>query len=176
MQCPQDKTTLERITPHGVETWRCPSCNGVWFPADHLRRLKDAEDPFLRWIDADPWAHPEKFQLSPTARVCPDDEAPLYRAAYADSGITVDLCREHHGIWLDEEEFRALLDWLHGRIERETFLGYLREAGIEAVEIITGPESGASEAEDFLIVAKLLAHRLLARFPVLAAFIAQLPA
>jgi len=100
---------------------------------------------------------------------------PLYRAAYGDSGVTVDVCADHHGVWLDEGEFRAIIDWLRSRIEQETFLGYLREAGTEAAEIVTGSESVASETGDFLVVAKLLAYRLLVQFPVLAKIIAQLP-
>ncbi|OHA48217.1 MAG: hypothetical protein A2991_03330 [Candidatus Terrybacteria bacterium RIFCSPLOWO2_01_FULL_58_14] len=175
MQCPQEKSALERIAPHGVAAWRCSSCNGIWFPEDHLRRLKDAQDALLRWIDVDLWANPEEFRLSKSSRVCPEDAMPLYRAAYGDSGVTVDVCADHHGVWLDEGEFRAIIDWLRSRIEQETFLGYLREAGTEAAEIVTGSESVASETGDFLVVAKLLAYRLLVQFPVLAKIIAQLP-
>jgi Zn-finger nucleic acid-binding protein len=175
MECPVDRTELEMISVHGVEVARCPSCNGLWFSEERLRLLKDAEDPYLRWIDIDPWEDPSAFRLSRSGKLCPVDGMPLYTVGYGDSEIIVDVCGDRHGIWLDEGEFREIIDWMHARLAQESFFGYLKDIGIEAAEIITGPEGVRSEALDFLIVAKLLAHRLLARFPFLAELIAQLP-
>ena len=175
MQCPADSSELEEITPHGVVVHRCAACNGVWFSAEHLRKLKDAEDPFLRWIDVDPWENPEKFRVARGQRACPEDGTPLYAAQYNDSGITVDVCGAHHGVWLDEGEFREIADWMHARIARESFLGYLRDTGVQAAEIIVGPESLWSETLDFYFVAKLLAYKLLSRFPALGELMTQLP-
>ena len=175
MKCPQDKTKLEMLTRHDVDVERCPSCNGLWFPQDNLRRLKDEEDPFLRWVDIDPWEDAEKFRLSSSGRVCPVDGLPMYRVAYDGSDVVIDVCAERHGVWLDEGEFRALLDWFHARIEQESLLRYVKDVAVQAAEVITGPEDLRSEAADFVIVSRLLAYRLLAQFPSIGALIANLP-
>lgn len=176
MFCPQDhNVSLEKITPQGVTVYRCPKDNGLWFPEENLRELKDEKDPFLRWMDIDPWEDPEEFRLSPSGRVCPVDQEPLYQAAYGDSDITVDVCAKRHGVWLDEGEFRAIIDFLHAELEQETLNDYFEDALSEAGEVVSGPEGVAEEARDFLVVSKLLTYRLLSRFPALSEMIAQLP-
>lgn len=175
MRCPNCFGQLENITYKHVMLDRCARCDGLWFDADEFRRVKDAEDDFLRWIDVDLFKHEERFRISRGLRTCPKDGVPLYKVEYGESGVTVDLCHVCAGMWLDDGEYRAILDYLRAKVAQENVEGYLSHLWEEAAEIVAGPESMPSEFQDFLIVQRLLAYHLFARMPFLSSLVAQLP-
>ena len=83
MNCPHCRTPLETRSTDGVEIDECPSCQGIWFDADELRRVKDEADPDLRWLDFELWMHADRFQLAEKSVDCPTCSIPLVAIDYA---------------------------------------------------------------------------------------------
>ncbi len=176
MFCPNCKDkNLTRADYKGIQLDSCPACYGVWFDKDELRRVKDKEDKFLRWIDFDPWEDETKFRIDKSPRVCPDCGVPFYTVKYDGLPIEIDLCNVCHGIWLDKGELDKIIKYLEEKISRETLSEYLKDIGKEFVEVFAGPEKISSEIADFLIVMKLFEYRLLAKIPAISKIIAGLP-
>lgn len=107
MNCPKDGSPLEsvEIGPMGVD--RCPNCGGSWSGIEELRLLKDREAAGdYSWIDFDLWKDRDKFRAHRQQRYqCPRDGEPMTTVYYGDSSVTVDICGECKGAWLDKEEF-----------------------------------------------------------------------
>src|SRR3989344_7312475 len=174
-KCPRDETQLETIEFHTQKVERCPFCGGIWFEHDELRKAKDSEDEFLKWFDVDLWPDSTRFKMVPTARICSKDGVVMYRTHYDGSGVIVDVCNMCQGIWLDEGEYRAIIDWIRAKVDREAWRDYLKAIGQETVEVFTGPEGMRSEFADLTILLKLLSYKFLARWPLFTRLIAQLP-
>ena len=174
-QCPRDETQLDAIEFHGQKVDRCPFCGGLWFEHDELRRAKDNEDEFLKWFDVDLWPDATRFKMVPTSRICVKDSVVMYRTHYAGSGVTVDVCNLCQGVWLDEGEYRAIIDWIRTKVDHETLGQYFKDIGKEAIEIVSGKEGVRSEFADLTILLKLLSYKFLSRWPLFTRLIAQLP-
>ena len=176
MICPSCKNeNLTRADYKGIQLDYCPTCYGTWFDRDELRRVKDKEDEFLRWIDFDIWKDGAKFQLSKSGRICPVCEVPFYTIKYGSSPIEIDLCSVCHGIWLDKGELDKIIKYLEEKVDKESLLGYLKDIGEEFLEIFVHPKKLSSEVGDLLIVMKLFEYRLLAKMPIISKIIAGLP-
>ena len=176
MNCPNCKQeTLEKITFYKNQVERCSQCNGIWFDQGELRRSKDEEDQFLKWLDVDLWKDGGKFRVSNSSKICPVCKVNLYEVNYGDSDIGVDICNKCKGIWLDEGEFKKIISYLKNKVNTQDLSEYLKHTLEEAKEIFTGPEGLTSEIEDFLIVTKLLQYRLCSQHPVITGIITNLP-
>ena len=175
MKCPSCKSQLETIDFKSVKVERCPSCGGLWFDDHELHKAQRTEDPFLGFLHVDPWENPDKFKLAPGSRVCPKDQLPLYRATYDGSDITVDVCQDEHGMWLDQDDWRAILDWAHAHLAQDSFGGYLKHLGEEFAEVFSGHGTPAQEAKDIWVVTKLISYKFLSKAPILGRMISQLP-
>lgn len=176
MRCPGCFGKLENVNYKHVVLDRCDRCDGLWFDAGELRAAKDRADPFLQWMDVDLWADDTKFKLRQgRVRQCPKDGVPLYEVEYGDSGIAADFCNVCGGVFLDNGEFRAILDYLRTQLDRRTFGDLLRASVEEGKEVFLGQEGFLSEVSDFFVVQQLVLHRIFARLPFLAQLVEQLP-
>ena len=107
MICPKCTTeTLNEISVDDVTVDQCPSCKGIWSDDQELSQLL-AEDPHrlgpLRKGHEDESADNRKGR-------CPRDDAALLRVVSSiDRSVTLDICPECHGIWVDGGEFERLL-------------------------------------------------------------------
>lgn len=174
--CPScKKETLQEITFCKNQIERCSQCKGIWFNQDELRKSKDEEDQFLKWLDVDLWKDSSKFQASTSSKVCPVCKVNLYEVNYGGSGIKVDVCNKCKGIWLDGGEFQEIIAYLKDKVTTESLSDYLKHTFEEAKEIFMGPEGLTSEIEDFLIVTKLLQYRLYSQYPTITGIITNLP-
>ncbi len=168
MNCPTDSTPLEADAVENVRTEVCPQCRGVWFAQGELERAVDQADPDVRWLDFDLWSDPEALAANWSARACPVCEKTMAAIGYGDTGVTVDVCPDGHGVWLDAGEFEAIITALEGEVAAKDVSDYVRASLAEARELVTGDEGFVSEWKDFLTVNRLLQYRVLAENPKLA--------
>ncbi len=93
--CPHHAEALTRHPVGGWVTWRCNHCEGIWVPADVVKRA--VKSP--RW--------PQKSALKSTDLRCPDDGRAL--SAFTTRGIELDWCAHCHGVWLDRGELATIM-------------------------------------------------------------------
>jgi Zn-finger nucleic acid-binding protein len=91
--------------------------------------------------------------------------------AYADTGVTVDTCKDGHGAWLDHGEFERIIRALEKEANSMDASDYARASLEEAKELITGNEGLSSEWHDFTHVVRLLEYRVLTEHPRLSNFL-----
>ena len=107
MDCPKcQEEPLNRTTIDGVEVDLCAKCRGVWFDERELTLLLNEPASALRPLTrgADRMGH------DALRGNCPRDAVELLRVSSArDPKITLDICPQCRGIWLDGGEFKALL-------------------------------------------------------------------
>lgn len=116
MHCPKcSGTELEAVlTRQGVEIDRCPRCHGVWLDRGELFLFAD-----------DPAAVTERLRQAsetyrPTRLLSPRSGKPMQAFTYPGE-VEVDYCPETGGLWFDDKELRAAVDWdesLHLEIDR----------------------------------------------------------
>lgn len=111
--CPRCNIALTLIEVDGERVLMCGNCDGVMLrKLDHVMGLSEdqlRDSAACETLFAD---HPE-VDLHPPAP-CPVCRQPMRRAIYSsDSGVTVDICGNGHGIWLDDGELARIFDYLH---------------------------------------------------------------
>ena len=110
MNCPSCTTELQRKQIKDVQVDQCPTCQGIWFERDELRQAKDAADSDLNWLDFEIWKHPDQFRAEPKNRPCPQCDRALVAVDYGATKVTLDYCPECRGTWLDQGEFKKIVD------------------------------------------------------------------
>ena len=168
MKCPKCEYDLKRTSLQSIHVDECPSCHGIWFNKDELRKAKDSTDKYLMWLDFEP------FQLNSerekTEYKCPNCRTALESMRYENSKVKIDACPSCKGTWLDDDEFKKIVNYLESIIVKQDSSEYSKDALKELREIITGPEDKASEIKDFLTVLNLLELRIQAENPKIADF------
>ncbi|MDD2913477.1 MAG: zf-TFIIB domain-containing protein [Candidatus Pacebacteria bacterium] len=174
-KCPRCNIPLLGRLFHNIEVDNCPKCLGLWFEEDELRLAKDDKDRELRWLDINLWDEETQFRISSGIRLCPSCRVPLYEVRYGSSDVIIDVCSLCKGIWLDNGEFKGIIDWLKAKANREILDNYTENLLKEFGEIFVGPETTKEEILDFLMVLKLLNYKVLVKHPNLSRFFSDLP-
>jgi len=177
VDCPRGDGQLGTFKVGRIELDRCGKCRGVWYDRDEFRHLKDREaHGDYRWLDFDLWKQPSQFGKGSHRNYhCPRDGSGLGSVAYAGTAIQVDVCRECKGLWLDKDEYDAILHYLEHRVDAETVTEYRRDLNEQIAQILRGPEGPISELRDALTVMHLLQLRLVIEHPKLEAALENLP-
>lgn len=161
--CPSCGNNLKQKTYKGVRIDECEKCHGMWFDKDELRRAKDATDDDLAWLDFELFEQKDgKFSSIKSEKKCPSCSSYLQSLQYMDSKVTIDLCPSCDGVWLDQNELKKIIQYLENVVVSKTSSEYAGDMAKQFQEILTGPESAASELKDFLAVVRLFDQRLLA--------------
>ncbi len=176
MNCPRCQTELQTRSTDGVEIDECPSCRGIWFDADELRRVKDEADPDLNWMDFELWKHEDRFHVAEKSTDCPKCEVPLVAIDYGETGVVVDFCTQCRGAWLDAGELEKIIDSLSEELLTKEVPEYLRASLEEAKELVTGSESFLSEWRDLSTVLRMLQYRIFGDKPGLGRALAEFQA
>ncbi len=174
-KCPLCDEGLEEVDLYGVKVDRCSSCNGVWFEKNELRRVKDRKEEDLNWMDIDLWEREENFRISKQERLCPACQLPLYEINYGDSDIKVDICNVCEGVWLDEGEFKKIVNYLKERAGDRIMNEYAKTLIEETGEVFLGPEPLEEEIGDVITVLGLLKYRIAGKHPFFTETISNLP-
>lgn len=82
-----------------IQIDQCPDCLGMWFEDEELSRIIP-DSQLDMTIDPD---------TKSSKRHCPQCSGmKLQQIHHASSGITIDLCKQCHGVWLDHGELQKL--------------------------------------------------------------------
>ena len=110
LKCPRDGTTLteQRYEAH-VDVDACATCGGLWLDDGKLEAIQESHERDYR-KDLDTMAETVgPVGDHPAGAACPICGKAMDNREYAHvSRVTVDVCTEGHGIWLDGGELRAL--------------------------------------------------------------------
>jgi uncharacterized protein len=166
-KCPKCLGEMETKSIGPVEVDECRQCKGVWFDKDELRQAKDFMDSDLHWMDFEVWKHADQFKGGASPLVCVACEKPMVSVNYGETAVLIDYCPSCRGIWLEDQEFKKIIDSLEKELLTKTFAQYVKESIHEAKEIFAGPESFASEWKDFATVLRMMEYRLFVEHPAL---------
>lgn len=176
MQCPKCEQSLEKFSIQGVSVDRCQHCGGVWFGKDELQQIRDERDENLGWLDFDLWSDANQLESEEGGFIgCPNDGKNLFKIKYGSSGVTVDVCLDCRGVWLDKGELDKILEKLADRVNSETLPEYLKDLGEELKELLFEKGNSREEIRNILILMKLIEYRLIAQHPRITEITSALP-
>ena len=117
-RCPRGCGALRAVTLGQLALDACPSCEGSWLDVLQFEQLcADAERQatVLAGIPEAASVAAERVRYG----ACPDCAKIMNRVNFAkSSGIIIDLCKAH-GVWLDADELRRVVEFLRaGGLER----------------------------------------------------------
>jgi Zn-finger nucleic acid-binding protein len=164
-KCPACQATLAARTLGSVELDECPLCGGTWFDEDELRKVKDAADHDLTWLDFELWKHKDRFRVEARPERCPRCRKSMVAIDYDKTGVQVHYCTDCRGVWLDRGALQRIIAALEHELVNMSAAEYLKATLQEAKELVTRPEGFVSEWRDFLTVAHLLEMRLFVEHP-----------
>lgn len=176
MKCPTGDGDLRRVQLGPAYIDVCDVCKGSWYDVGELRVLKDLEaGGDYSWIDVDIWRHLDQFQ-TPQQRglPCPVDGDMLTSVRYGESGVTVDACKECHGVWLDKNEYDQIVKHLEARVNTESLGEYVKDLREEFVKVFMGAESPVEGLKHLDRVIYLMQLRMGAEHPGIAAILRQI--
>ena len=85
----------------------CPRCAGIWFDAGEMRQLLQSEALKRQFLTDLRVKSAHTYDLSSGDRRCPRCRGLMEKPVVG--GITVDVCRECSGVWLDHGELTQLV-------------------------------------------------------------------
>jgi len=159
MNCPKCDAPMKIQNIEEVEIDVCAQCAGIWFDQDELRRAKDRTEPDLNWMDFEIWKNKDKFSFSHRPINCPKCELDMVKIDYGKTGVEIDYCPKCNGTWLDEGEFKKIIEALNSELANKSIPEYISASLEEGLEIVTGPESFMSEWKDFMTVLRMFQYR-----------------
>ncbi|MFH0910467.1 MAG: zf-TFIIB domain-containing protein [Planctomycetota bacterium] len=101
MHCPKcRKQLLERraLAEEGVAVDFCAHCKGAWFDGKELESVLDVAARNLKPLD----------DAKESGLLCPRCGHGLVEFDYPQTYVTVDMCGNCNGLWLDAGEFREM--------------------------------------------------------------------
>lgn len=165
-KCSQCKQELKKVIYKGVSVDECPQCLGMFFEKNELEMAKNNTDEDLRWVDFVIFENtPNKFIPSDSNKMCPACNSSMKGFTYKDSKVTLDVCSQCEGVWLDKGEFQKIIAYLEKLIISESASEYAKDVLQQFREIANGNEDMIREIKDFLAVLKLFEMRLVAEHP-----------
>ena len=110
-ECPRCHVKLEIVYDKDIELDECSQCGGLWFDPNELNKIIGGEKSVEGMIFV-------SNKLGEQLR-CPDCNIPMEYCTV--EGVTVDICQECEGIWLDYGELELLKAKMpQGKITPET--------------------------------------------------------
>ena len=103
MQCPKcTNTSLKRgkIAAKQLVLDQCLTCKGMWFDKGELTTLLGSK--------ANKTFSMPKFSMEVPDSKCPRCQESLYEFCYPNTLILVDGCKQCEGVWLDNNEWKAI--------------------------------------------------------------------
>jgi Zn-finger nucleic acid-binding protein len=118
-RCPRCNVNLEKISLANTPLDECPQCGGLWIKCAVFERIcadREAQSAAIG-LQLPSHAPPEE---SVRYIHCPQCDELMNRMNYAHcSGIVINICRPH-GVWLDRDEIRQIVEFIRaGGLEKE---------------------------------------------------------
>ena len=111
MECPRDHTELTVESFKDIEVDRCPVCKGMWLDPGELDQLEDTV------FDQDEIKGSTMYRSYQGELPCPKCQVPMHLFHYRAYDLELDFCQEEHGVWLDGNEEKRVLDLMKQRIK-----------------------------------------------------------
>ncbi len=112
MKCPRDGAELAVVRVEGIELDKCHHCDGLWFDAGELDRVRELDRSGVE-------EQIEQQYGSPTVAAgevdgymrCPRcDNGRLQQFTYTyNNRVRIDRCNECMGVWVDDSELDAII-------------------------------------------------------------------
>lgn len=125
MKCPNCQNDLAEELYEGAAIERCSDCGGVWLREKALDAIVKTNE--VVFSDEERQQARANMHYDASAKktyLCPSCSQTLVKVNYAgDTGVIVDCCPQHHGLWLDLGELeKAQIAW---EDRSQHFMGFL---------------------------------------------------
>lgn len=107
MQCPKcHNVSLKPVTTTGqrFKLDTCPQCKGVWFDERELSQSLGRQQGE---------EHVPQYAFKAKDTNCPTCKIKLFEYCYPQTKVLVDGCKQCHGVWLDDAEWKQIKDTLY---------------------------------------------------------------
>jgi Zn-finger nucleic acid-binding protein len=125
MKCPRCKTSLTSASQEQIAILRCAECDGIWLKQEDLLKIMNRHEK-----NFSPELIQKTLKLSHTGLTaeekkdtpsCPQCNVSMPPMNYNyNSGIIINACPSHHGLWLDHDELvetKASMAYWNGQKE-----------------------------------------------------------
>jgi Zn-finger nucleic acid-binding protein len=133
LPCPRCKTPMAAITAADTPLDECQQCGGLWISQaafDHICSNTDAQTA-ASGLNLPP---PVTRDITVHYLSCPQCGKLMNRHNYADgSGFVINMCKGH-GVWLDRDEMRQIVEFIRAGGMRKLDEQHAREAHEEALD------------------------------------------
>ena len=167
MNCPRCQSPLSASELEGARAERCASCHGTWISREAFRDAAEHADEESGWLAFELWRDAERFRGIAGQLPCPSCAKGMPRLSYGDAQVSVDVCPDCAGVWLDPDELERTVTALRTELVRLPARELLSVAFEEATEIAKREGSLAAEWRHLARVARLLELRVLTDHPQL---------
>jgi Zn-finger nucleic acid-binding protein len=168
MKCPNCKINeLTASTINSTQVYTCDVCKGLWFTKNELENIKD-KIPQDAWFDLDIWDDKEKISSKESDKECPVCKLSLYSIDWDDSKIVIDLCKNCNGIWLDNGEFKKVIQYIKDTADLDILNKYGETLKQQVKEVFNDPKHMISEIHDVLTLLNMFQYKFMVESPLLA--------
>jgi Zn-finger nucleic acid-binding protein len=168
-KCPACGKPLAEYSVFSMKFEACPACKGIWLFREELRMLKNkVEHGSLRWLN-DELNSIDKTNAVSGKRMCPKcTGSKMVSVVFGKSSVIIDYCQKCRGMWLDQDEFDSIIDYL----ERERAGMHSKEIEQRAINEAKalwsgGPESRYEELLDIKATLSALVNTSVFDHPLL---------
>jgi Zn-finger nucleic acid-binding protein len=117
VKCPECNVGLVGATRHRLPVQSCPSCQGMWLEHPELPQLEDEVFDFGEHAKGT-----LVVSATPTRHPCPECGTPLQQFRYRFYDVSMELCPQEHGYWLQRDEDDRVLELMkkeEGQLQRK---------------------------------------------------------
>jgi len=112
MNCAKCEGEMNAVEINGVELYICGSCEGIWFDYEKLCKIIQIPEEKLKNSQIAQSLEKNHEDVREFYAICPKCKKPMEVQVYCyDSGVEIDRCAVCGGIWLDDGEIRAIIDY-----------------------------------------------------------------
>jgi Zn-finger nucleic acid-binding protein len=168
--CPADGKRLANYRAFGMAFLGCAACKGMFLSLDEMRRLKDKVGATsLRWMNEE-INQLERASAVATGRRCPrDPDARMAGVILGQSGLMMDVCPRCHGVWLDQDEFDEMVQYLRRELDAMSPRDFEAAELRELKAVAAGSAEGRGrELRDAMATINALLNTAIAQHPTLA--------
>jgi Zn-finger nucleic acid-binding protein len=168
MLCPNCSSPLVKKVYKGVQVEECETCKGIFLDKKEFDKAKNNTDSDLSWLDFAAFALEDKnLAVKESLRTCPRCTHLMHAYEYAGSKVIINMCSDCKGIWLDHEEFNAIIHYLESLVVKHPSVDYVEDIKRQLMEVVVGPKSEQEELRDLFTVTRLFEMRFIAEHPTL---------
>lgn len=109
LECPRDRTTLERKRQRDFDIDHCGACGGDWYDYAELAMLE------AQAADEDTRAGTVEYSKRESTLNCPACGKSMVAFDYRAHALELDACPDEHGFWLDSGESTRVMEIMQER-------------------------------------------------------------